>query len=302
MNNNTLYNNAISLVKENRLVEKYTHYKDELIKNDFTIATIAIDDVLPETPINTGFVDEILIQIAATNLVAFNLALGVYPVVYEGENDGRLIRNVCPRKSASKQISSHGSEFDFFPHVDNPDLPITGEFCPEKLGRCPDTLSLLSLRFQENVFTSILLLDDVLEKLSEEELNILTKPNFIIKRPDSFEGDNLYADNLPLLCNVKGKYYSRFDYHNVDSKDKRSLEVLEKFRKITLDETLWKKLCLMPGQVVIFNNQRTLHTRNKFTPNFDGKDRWLLRLFGVTDKPSVKALVSSNCNHHIKTQ
>ncbi|UXN35710.1 hypothetical protein N8E86_01975 [Avibacterium paragallinarum] len=34
----------------------------------------------------------------------------------------------------------------------------------------------------------------------------------------------------------------------------------------------------------MFNNQRTLHTRNKFTPKFDGNDRWLLRLFGLWEK------------------
>lgn len=301
MDNNTLYEKAMSLVKANGLVEKYSQYKEDLMNNDFIVAHLEIDEILPETPIHSGFVDESMIEVSATNLVAFNLALGVYPVVYEGENDGRLLRNVCPRKSASKQISSHGSEFDFFPHVDNPDLPITGEVGSIKIGRCPDTLSLLSLKHQENVFTSILRLDDVLKNFSAHEIEILTKPNFIVKRPDSFESDDIAIKNLPLLCKVDGKFYSRFDYHNVDSHDEKSLEVLNKFREITLNEALWTKLCLTPGQVVIFNNQRTLHTRNKFTPNFDGNDRWLLRLFGVFNKPDNSALVSDSCNHHIKT-
>lgn len=162
-------------------------------------------------------------------------------------------------------------------------------------------LKLTISEIQKNVFTSILLLDDVLKRLSDNDIETLTKPNFIIKRPDSFESNEPFVYDLPLLCEVNGKFYSRFDYHNVTSNDKNSLEVLEKLRKITLDENLWKKLCLRPGQMVIFNNQRTLHTRNKFTPTFDGNDRWLLRLFGVLNKPDSHILVSDKCNHHIKT-
>lgn len=208
---------------------------------------------------------------------------------------------MCPRKRTQFHISSHGSSLDFFPHVDNPDLPITGEKLPNEIGKCPDTLTLLSLKSQENVFTSLLLLDDILENLSDDEIELLSQPLFDVKRPDSFEKDNVSINNLPLLTKYDGKYYSRFDYHNISTKDPLSLQVLNKFRQISLNENLWKKFNLKPGEVIIFNNQRTLHTRNKFTSKFDGNDRWLLRLFGLWEKPNTASFVSEHCNHHLKT-
>lgn len=40
MKNNILYEKAISLVKEQELITQYSHYKEELINNDFTIANL----------------------------------------------------------------------------------------------------------------------------------------------------------------------------------------------------------------------------------------------------------------------
>lgn len=81
----------------------------------------------------------------------------MYPVVYQGENDGRLIRHVVPRVGLETQISFYGSSLDFYPHVDNPDLRLRGE--DGFRSPVPDTLSLLCLRQQDNVATSILKLD-----------------------------------------------------------------------------------------------------------------------------------------------
>ncbi|MDX7988104.1 hypothetical protein FE392_12295 [Xenorhabdus sp. 12] len=165
---------------------------------------------------------------------------------------------------------------------------------------CPETLSLLCLKKEDNVFTSIIKLDDVLTDLSQKDINFLKEDNYTVKRPDSFEGNSQIVNNLPLINEYNGKYYSRFDYHNVFSERKENKEALDKLRISSMDKQKWINLSLNPGQVIIFNNQRIFHTRNAFQPRFDGNDRWLLRLFSLYNKPEKSFFLSEKCNHHLK--
>lgn len=225
----------------------------------------------------------------------------LWPVVYEGENDGYLIRHVCPIVKERNSVSSQGSQNDFFPHVDNPDLKIAGEPDTHELAPSPDTLTLFSLRNSENVYTSLIRLDDVLEKLSDKSLDLLQKPLFTVRRPDSFNQSRL-SSNQPLISKHLDHWYSRFDWHNVSATTDESSEVLEELRRISLDPKLWLKVFLEPGQAISFLNQRTMHTRNAFTPKFDGSDRWLLRIFGLFEKPAPTKFQNFElCQHNLRT-
>ncbi|OSI13182.1 hypothetical protein BWD07_01745 [Neisseria canis] len=237
------------------------------------------------------------------NLLSYICALELYPVVYQGENEGQLIRHVVPRLGLEKQISSYGSSMDFFPHVDNPDLKLRNEKSSNYLKTpVPDTLSLLCLRQNKEVATSILLLDTVLAEFNVEEKKLLEEPEFTINRPASFTKGSS-NNQVPLLVkDNNGLYLSRFDFHNVSTKNPVHSEILEKFKKISLNPDIWISLYLEPGQIVTFDNQRVLHTRNGFQPKFDGYDRWLLRVFGLFTKCAYETLLSPNkCLHHLRT-
>lgn len=73
---------------------------------------------LPATPFKKDHLaiteENRALQNVIISILSFNIAMGLYPVVYQRENDGRLVRHVCPLKSAKKQISSQGGELDFF--------------------------------------------------------------------------------------------------------------------------------------------------------------------------------------------
>ncbi|STO62117.1 hypothetical protein [Haemophilus aegyptius] len=82
-------------------------------------------------------------------MVSYCLSLGVYPVVYEGENEGKLLRHVVPKQGLENQISSYGSNETFFHHVDNPDLRLREEDMFNDVPTyIPDTLTLLCLKQQ----------------------------------------------------------------------------------------------------------------------------------------------------------
>ena len=260
-------------------------------------------ETLTETPVLPSYVN--YVESKNSNLhgayLAAHFEAGLWPVVYQGENDGHLIRHVCPMMQSEDKISSHGAKFDFYPHVDNPDLSITGETPSHRLGCCPDTLTLLCLRKEQGVNTSLLLLDQVISHLSEKDIDILSQPLFIIKRPDSFSSES-QIEEVPIIVNTEGTWYSRFDWHNTMGMTPAAELALEKIRYITLDKKLWFNVPLEPGDAVTFLNQRTMHTRNSFEPRFDGSDRWLLRIFGMKKRPlDTQLLEPESCLHHLRT-
>lgn len=298
--NSELYLKAIQRMNELRFSGEYREDREVLDNNGFVVSELKIDSNLPPTPIQTGFIKNSEIPESVINLLGYVCLLGMYPVVYQGENDGRLIRHVVPRVGLENQISSYGSSLDFYPHVDNPDLRLRGE--AGSRSPVPDTLSLLCLRQQDNVATSILKLDDVLDELSGEEIKLLEEAEFTVNRPASFEKQES-IDKLPLLRKGEnGLYVSRFDYPNVRASNPKYNSVLEKFKRVSLDPKKWVSLHLKPGQVVTFDNQRTLHTRNGFKPKFDGNDRWLLRVFGLFEKCPDEYFLDASCKHHLHTK
>ncbi|GAA3912055.1 hypothetical protein GCM10022405_41590 [Gibbsiella dentisursi] len=226
---------------------------------------------------------------------------GLWPVVYQGENDGHLIRHVCPMIQSEDQVSSQGAKYDFYPHVDNPDLHICGETPSKVFGGCPDTLTLLCLRKEPGVNTSLLKLDHIISMLSDDIINILTKPLFTVRRPASFVNASS-IEGVPVIVNKDGIWYSRFDWHNITGMTLEAEAALERMRFITLERELWFDVPLEPGHAVTFLNQRTMHTRNAFAPRFDGTDRWLLRVFGMKIRPPETQLLDpKNCLHHLRT-
>lgn len=257
-----------------------------------------IDQDLPSTPTKSGFVDESEIAVSVSSLFAYLSAMDLYPVVYEGENDGRLLRNVVPKEGMENQVSSYGSKQSFLPHIDNPDLALRSEIGLRDVYPCPDTLSLLCLRQIKNVATSIIKLDDVLGELSDDDIALLQDNVFNVSRPASFSNHSILRD-VPLLSKYNQIYISRFDYHNVFTDSLEHKYALDNFKKSSIDEKKWIRLYLKPAQIVTFDNQRTLHTRDGFTPKFNGFDRWLIRVFGLYQKPAPKYLLSPNCNHHL---
>lgn len=275
--------------------------KKNLYENSLVLSKLEIDENLPNTPVIEAYLPDSEIPIASKSILKFLEQMDIFPVVYEGENDGRLIRHVVPKASNSDVVSSHGSLLTFFPHVDNPDLKLRYETDHWITTPCPDTLSLFCLKNQPDVFTSLIKLDDVLNDLSDKTINILKAAKFSVYRPASFGKDQLVTHELPLLVeNDNGDIISRFDFHNVKSSDDISSYALEEFKRSVLDRSKWVHYDLQPGECITFDNQKYLHSRNNFIPLEDGNARWLLRVFGLYQKPLLNMSINSDI-HHLKT-
>lgn len=88
--------------------------------------------------------------------------------------------------------------------------------------------------------------------------------------------------NVKPLYNDENDPYLGYDRELLspeDPKDKEAVAVLSK----ALDEVT-EAVKLTPGDVLIIDNYRTTHARTPFTPLWDGKDRWLHRVYIRTDR------------------
>lgn len=269
---------------------------------DYIIFSREQEPDIPDTPYSGVIANKELIE-PILFLTSLHSLMGLHPVVYQGENDGRLVRHVVPAEKSVGSISSHGSRVAFAGHVDNPDLPFFDNAEEHKVS-IPDNLSLYCLRQQDvSVPTDIIFLDKILDRLGPEKTSLLMKPLFTVERPASFSGyAGLHISDVPLISrNNLGQYISRIDTHRITTTDKKSESIIEEFKAIAASDDVKLRLVLQPGECVIFKNKRVLHAREAFNPRFDGKDRWLLRILSVNSKPPTEILVAPDDPTHLKT-
>jgi len=245
------------------------------------IRGLPLDVAVPPTPYQAKLSLQSMPLAVAVNLGLYHL-MELNPVTYSGENDGRLFRHVIPSKKAMNEKSSHGSTYTLGMHVDNCHLPLLPEIDRGGLSESPEYLSLFGIRCDLKVFTKVAILDEALTLLDENTIEQLKRPDFILKMPDSFI--NAKQFELPILVQDKsGVNYCRFDKEYTIAKTEKAQQAFNALGEALLSAKAVNHILLQSGDFLIFKNQRVTHARESFTPRFDGTDRWLLRLFGVSD-------------------
>jgi len=239
-----------------------------------------LDKTLPPTPYHEKLALQSMPLAVAVNLGLYDL-IRINPVSYRGENNGRLFRHVIPSEKGMNEKSSHGSMYTLGMHVDNCHLPLLPEINSKSLSASPEYLSLLGIRCDLNVSTNVSILDDALKLLDSSTIEQLKKPEFTLKMPDSFMSAKQYE--LPILVQDENEvYYCRFDKEYTIPKTSRAQQAFDKFGEALLSKRALNRILLQSGDFLIFKNQRVTHARKRFVPRFDGTDRWLLRLFGLS--------------------
>lgn len=276
-------------------IKKLKNFIQNEKQTQLVIKGFTVENCLPRTPYE-GVVDLKSISLSvACHLGIYNI-LGINPVAYQNENNERLVRHVVPSPNCRHEKSSHGSRLTFGMHVDNPDLALISEPIKDVCAS-PEFLSLYSLRCDNRVSTDLIVLDEVINRLPKGVIASLKKPLYRVNQPDSFKGGH-DGKILPVLVDGgNGLYYCRFDYENISPVSEESAAALYMLRKTVCEVDLVYKQTLLSGDMLIFRNQRTMHSRGGFVPKDSGTDRWLLRIFGVKDME--RHLPLSNLNPHI---
>lgn len=239
----------------------------------------------PERRIPTpsdGFCDESALTVA--NLVQFGMLdlLGLLPVAYPYENDGRLIRNVAPRPGAGRARTSWGFSVPLDWHTD--DSVLDHHDAAPAASAIPHYLSFVGMRNDERVPTDLLPLDAVLRDLPGPAADDLRRPEFTVTAPESYataeDGGPIGREGVPLLWTLPAGHDAvRYGPGRTTGDTPRAARALALFEE---------RLRGMPGRPVfigagdfhIFDNRRVLHRRVPFRPAAEpGTARWLRRCY-----------------------
>jgi Fe(II)/alpha-ketoglutarate-dependent arginine beta-hydroxylase len=218
------------------------------------------------------------------------------PIGWATQQDGRVLHDVHPiREHETEQLGSGSSE-ELTWHTEDAFHPFR-----------PDYLGLFCLRNPDSVETtwsavsSLDLPPEYVESLCDEKFPIRPDRSHL---PKNMGGTAvLGADEQELLAKAYDWIVAR-DKHPEEiavffgGKNDPYLRIDPYFMEVeTLDEKHWRAFeavtraidsqisgyAAKPGEILIFDNYRTVHGRRPFKARYDGRDRWLKRLNIVRD-------------------
>lgn len=228
---------------------------------------------IPPTPPHPIFDPLKVVPEAYINLIECGRELGT-PISYIQEQGGNLVQNILPvRKTEYNQIST-SSKAELELHTET-------AFHPYK----PSHLLLLCLRGDKSAVTTYANSEDFLSDLSEETIEILQEPLFKTRVDESFRTDG--SPDVELIMPILRKTNTGFDV----TYDKNFMSGTTLDAEMALKNISWaiatctKEVVLDDGDLLIINNNRTVHGRKPFQARYDGTDRWVLRLFTIRDIP-----------------
>lgn len=228
-----------------------------------------------------GFGDESALTVP--NLVQFGMLdlLGLLPVAYRWENDGRLIRNVAPRPGSDRALTSWGSSVPLDWHTD--DSVLDHQEAAGPASAIPHYLSFYGMRNEERVPTDLLPLDALLRELPRPAVADLRRAEFTVTAPESYaaagDGGPMRRDGVPLLWTLPcGRDAVRYGPGRVAGRTPRASRALADFER-RLGELPGEPVLIEAGDFHIFDNRRVLHRRVPFRPAAAGAARWLRRCY-----------------------
>ncbi|WP_016937034.1 TauD/TfdA family dioxygenase [Bacillus siamensis] len=228
------------------------------------------DDILPQTPDDGNPSLDKITFVSELCLVLFMLYMGE-PIGYADEKNGQLIHDICPIKGKESGLENSGSKVFFTYHTEDAIHPYR-----------PDHLALYCLRsdHKNEAQTETASIVNALELLPSSVVLTLREPLYKLSPPASFNSDDLskiipvlsgsiQAPEMVIHCSLM---------EGITEEAKWALELLkEALSKVSI------KVPLCPGDLIIIDNRLAAHARSSFTPQYDGNDRWLQRMFTVND-------------------
>lgn len=229
-----------------------------------SLANLPVDEgALPATP---GVRDssERAATVPAAAAMLIGLQLGEV-IAWQDEKFGALVQNIVPVRGMEETQGNAGSvPLEF--HTEN-------AFHPNR----PDYVGLICLRSDhaKEAGTLVASIREGLALINEADREVLYEPRFVTAPPPSFRFGQ--AATHPVLDGDPEDPNIRVDFNATSPLDDTAKHVLERLRDTM--NTVAKSLVLGPGQMVFVDNRVIVHGRTHFQPRFDGRDRWLHRVY-----------------------
>ncbi|MCJ8507857.1 hypothetical protein MUU53_08010 [Rhizobium lemnae] len=204
---------------------------------------------------------------------------------YSSENHGRLLRAVAPVAQLASQASSQGYADDLGWHQDNANRPMVAAIDPAACSRGPmnEYQAFICVHADEQVPMDVANLEDIVHELSQRHGSVLVdtlfQPEFGLCRPSS-HGGGLDATEVSLLArDGKGRLHGRFHAGNVIGMTPTAQASYDAFKAACGATKSRMEIDGERGAVLIYENTRVMHRRRRFTPQFNGSDRYYIRLY-----------------------
>lgn len=232
---------------------------------------VAVGDV-PPTPAAQGQDD---VQTATANQsILMHAALFGHPVGYAQEQNGKIIQDIFPVKGTETRQISTSSKTELALHTET-------AFHPYK----PDYVLLLCLRGDENAETTFASIENILPYLSQHTIDILQKEVFLTGIDESFRTHGEPDMEIPLSILKRTERGWKLTYDatvmkGINEEADTALRNLE----LAVSSSI-QSIVLKTGQLLVIDNNSTVHGRKPFEPRYDGTDRWLKRVLVVEELP-----------------
>lgn len=226
--------------------------------------------------------------VPASALVLTALQLGEV-MSYREEKFGAIVQDVVPVPRMEKFQGNAGSA-ELTMHVEN-------AFHPHR----PDYVGLLCLRSDHDNVAGLKIasIRNALPLLSPAVRTVLGEPRFVTAAPDSFGGRVGPAKPMPVLIGHPDDPDIVVDFYSTAPIDDTARDALERLGSALADTC--RILHLRPGDLAIVDNRLALHGRTSFRPRYDGRDRWLQRVFVQLDlrrsracRPDGRRVIATN--------
>jgi len=225
---------------------------------------VKIGDV-PCTPAQPYYNSPALEEARKTLLVE-GLSLG-YPISFAQEQGGALIQNIIPvHKTEYEQIST-SSKVQLALHTET-------AFHPYK----PDHVMLLCLRGDPTAVTTYANVEDIVSQLSNEILQYLQDPAYTTSVDKSFKlpGKKYRQTTLQILKKIGSEYNMTYDEDLMKPTNILASMAIDKFAEAV--SKCVQEIVLETGDLLVIDNNKTIHGRKPFQPKYDGTDRWVQRM------------------------
>ena len=126
--------------------------------------------------------------------------------------------------------------------------------------------------------------DGVLKQLRRRDVLTLGQPEFDVLSPASFAVRQVTRGVSILLPDENGGYYSRFNAISCIGQTTAARNALAALSEALRDTTAPNRIELAAGDVVVLDNWRSLGMRSAFSPRWDGRDRWMVRMYAAPSR------------------
>jgi len=225
---------------------------------------VKIGDV-PCTPAQPYYSSPALEE-ARKTLLFEGLSFG-YPISFVQEQAGALIQNIVPvHKTEYEQIST-SSKVQLALHTE-------AAFHPYK----PDYVMLLCLRGDPTAVTTYANVEDIVCQLSNEMLQYLQDPVYTTSVDKSFKlpGRKYRETTLQILKKIGSEYSMTYDEDLMKPTNILASMAIDKFAEAV--SKCVQEIVLETGDLLVIDNNKTVHGRKPFQPKYDGTDRWVQRI------------------------